>query len=228
MTRDGFKRSEGMMVNRITTKAWLNASHTAKKIVESHVNTTVSKLLSNPHGNKDIEEVLHDLIINTLTDLEDTERIHAHQPHELAEILKDHILNTQVNHSNWEEVMKDKIQLERLKSLNEIISKKISNKSNLLPNEIRSLEDDFTAADVPEEVRYNTYINFIEDRLWELAKELKINMYGELSKDHEIRKDHINEQYKLMSDQRVIKMDSEEAVWNLINKVWRFVPNELE
>ena len=130
--------------------------------------------------------------------------------------------------TRWESVMEDKIQLERLKHLNEIIKKKIGNKSNLLPDEIRALEDNFTSSDVPEEVRYNTYINFIEDRLWEIAKDLKINMHGELSKDNEVRKDLINEQYRLMADQRVIKMDSEEAVWELINKVWRFVPNELE
>ena len=227
MTRDGFKRSEGMMANRTTTKAWLNASHTAKKIVESHINTTISRLLSNPHGNKDIEKALYNLVVNTLTDLEDTERIHATHPHELAEILKDHILGTEVDRSNWEEVMNDKIQLERLKHLNTIIEKKIKLKATLLPNEIRALEDEFTSADVPEEVRYNTYINFIEDRLWELANELKDKMYGELSKDHELRKDHINEQYKLLSDKRTIQMDSEEAVWELINYVWR-VPNELE
>ena len=215
------------MHNRTTTKAWVNASHTAKKIVETHINSTVSRLLSIPHGNKDIREALYDLVINTLTDLESTERIHAAQPHELAEILKDDILNTQVDHSNWEAVMNDKIQLERLKHLNEIIKKKLSVKSNLLPEEIRALEDTFTANDVPDEVRYNTYINFVEDRLWELAKELKINMYGELSADNEKRKDHISEQYKLMTDQRIIKMDSEEAIWELINKVWR-VPGGLE
>ena len=227
-SEEGREKWGNKMANRITTKAWVNASHTAKKIVESHVNTTVSKLLSNPHGNKEIQEALYDLVFNTLTDLEDTERIHTTHPHELAEILKDHILNTQVDFSNWESVMEDKIQLERLKHLNEIIKKKISQKSVLLPDEIRALEDNFTSSDVPEEVRYNTYINFIEDRLWELAKELKINMYGELSKDHELRKDHISEQYRLMADQRVIKMDSEEAVWELINKVWRFVPNDVE
>ena len=215
------------MYNRTTTKAWLNASHTAKKIVETHINSTVSRLLSIPHGNKDIKEALYDLVVNTLTDLESTERIHAACPHELADILKDDILNTQVDHSNWESVMNDKIQLERLKHLNEIIKKKIGAKGILLPKEIRALEDTFTSDDVPDEVRYNTYVNFIDDRLWELAKELKINMYGELSADNEKRKDAISEQYKLLSDKRIIQMDSEEAVWELINKVWR-VPNDVE
>lgn len=210
------------MRNETATKVWISTSPEVRKIIEKHVLKTADTLVKDSY---DITydcaiESIDQCIVKILTELKEVNQKLETKPYKLAESLKNQIFDAMGDLSKWETWKNDKIQLERIKILNKIIEKRICVRENLLPDEVRALEDAFTSEDVPEEVRFNTYLEFLSSRIKKLIHDLKFNMYDQSTKGSTQRLDHISELFRLNQDQDILSTGTIGDEEKVINKAW--------
>ena len=211
------------MPNKIATKVWVSTSPEVQKVLKNHIDKTAETLVYNAYGitHTWTANEINQCVVKILTDLDGIDLPLKNKPYKLAKVLKDAIFVRFDEYSlDWEECKNAKIQSERLMILNQIIGKKVSTEEDLLPDEIRALEDSFCAEDVPIAVRRSTYRIFLEGRTKELIQNLKKNIYSDSTEDIEQRQSDVIELHKLTGDLDILSAESQEESRKAINKAW--------
>lgn len=210
------------MPNKTAIKVWISTSPEVREIIEKQVLKTADTLVEGSYGiTYDYTiKTINQCIVKILTELEEIDQSIETKPYKLAEILDKQSFDARADLSKWETWKNDKIQLERSKVLKRIIEKRICVRKNLLPDEVRALEDGFTSEDVPEKVRYNTYLEFLSSRIKKLVRDLKFNMYEQSAKYRTQRLDHISELFKLNEDRDILSTGNSNDEEKVINRAW--------
>lgn len=206
------------MSNKTTMIDRINESLEAAKIVKKYVKETADLIKMNSYG------ITTDWTVNEINQCVNKILRYldgADYPYKLAKILKDEIfIRFDDYSSDWEERKNAKIQLERLMVLDRIIEKKVLNKEDLLPDEVRAFKDSFCAKDVSIEVRRSTYRIFLENRTRGLIDSLKKHIYEDTAEAYKQRQNNVIELYKLTEDLDIFSMGSKEESRKIVNKAW--------
>ena len=209
------------MITKKLTNEWIEASTTARKIINSHTAECAKNIQREPCNCTWIYDNVRDSIAKILTDLENAEKISIIPTHELAEIQIDLIQKQKVDKSDWNSVKNFEIQKVRKKYLEEIIKKKAKKIENLLPVEIFALEDKLFGGYVDNEDQCDSFKEFIDHRIQKIIDELQIVMFRHDDNSKLAKQNYLQELQLLWSEREIMYSEEEDEILELVAEKWK-------